>query len=65
MRIKNRGLDTAVLSVEDDNFRAKALYERLGYNAYGHEQESWNEADQFGNVTTRRAEVTLMRKTLV
>jgi ribosomal protein S18 acetylase RimI-like enzyme len=65
MRIKNRGLDTAVLSIEDDNFRAKALYERLGYNAYGHEQESWDEADQFGNVTTHRAEVTLMRKTLV
>ena len=40
-RIKKRGVDTALLGVEDDNPRARSLYERLGYVGYGHENESW------------------------
>lgn len=63
-RVKTRGVATAMLGVEDDNHRARALYERLGYEVCGHEQESWDVADKQGNVTTHHAEVTLMRKQL-
>jgi ribosomal protein S18 acetylase RimI-like enzyme len=63
-RIRQRGLDTATLSVEIDNPRAKSLYGRLGYIEYGQEQESRDEADKDGNVYTHHAEVTLMRKSL-
>ena len=34
-RIRLRGLQRAELGVEDSNPRARALYERLGYAAYG------------------------------
>lgn len=52
------------MSVEHDNPRAKILYERLGYKGYGHEQESWDEEDASGNVSTYIAEVTLLKKFL-
>jgi ribosomal protein S18 acetylase RimI-like enzyme len=63
-RIRRRGLATAELGVEDENHRARALYERLGYVAFGHEQDSWDDADEDGNVFTYHAECTLMRKSL-
>ncbi len=63
-RIKKCGVDTALLGVEDDNPRVRSLYERLGYVAYGHEEESWEDANEHGNVITHHAEVTLMRKSL-
>ena len=42
-RIRARGLHRAELSVEENNPRARALYERLGYVAYGSAPESWDE----------------------
>jgi ribosomal protein S18 acetylase RimI-like enzyme len=63
-RITQRGLSHAVLSVEDGNVRAQALYERLGYRIYGHEQESWDVEDPNGTVREHVAEVTLLEKAL-
>jgi GNAT superfamily N-acetyltransferase len=63
-RIQDRGLEWARLSVEDDNGRARALYERLGYEKYGDGQESWNQVDETGNVYTHHADVALMNKRL-
>jgi ribosomal protein S18 acetylase RimI-like enzyme len=63
-RIRKRGLRTAELGVEDENHRARALYERLGYVACGHEHDSWDQVDENGNVFTYDAEVTVMRKSL-
>jgi ribosomal protein S18 acetylase RimI-like enzyme len=56
-RILDRGLDRAELAVESR--RARELYERLGYRAYGTETVSWPVDD--GMYTT---EVTLMRRQL-
>ncbi|MGK3205911.1 GNAT family N-acetyltransferase [Amycolatopsis sp. MEPSY49] len=63
-RIRARGLRHAELGVEVDNPRAQALYERLGYTAYGKAPESWDEEAPDGS--TRRYETTcvLMRKPL-
>ncbi|GAA1549764.1 GNAT family N-acetyltransferase [Kribbella lupini] len=44
-RIRARGLAAAELAVEVDNPRARALYERLGYTAYGQQTESWTQED--------------------
>lgn len=63
-RIKQRGLRFAMMGVEDDNQRARALYEKLGYKACGHEQESWEEADADGKRYIHYAEVTLLKKDL-
>jgi len=63
-RIRARGVPWAMLGVEDDNTRARALYERLGYAECGHEQGTWPEADAQGNVSIYHAELTLMRKRL-
>ena len=63
-RIKMRGLEWARLGVEDDNRRARALYERLSYEVCGREQQSWDQVDEKGEVRTYHAEVTLMKKHL-
>ncbi len=63
-RIRARGLPWAMLGVEDSNPRARALYDRLGYEACGHERASWPEADGQGNAFTYHTELTLMRKRL-
>lgn len=63
-RIRQRGLSAAILGVEDDNLRARALYERLGYRAYDHVHESWESEDADGNPTIHEAEMTLLRKQL-
>jgi ribosomal protein S18 acetylase RimI-like enzyme len=63
-RIVRRGLLVAMLGVEDDHHRARALYERQGYHAIGRESESWDVQDPGGVVATHHAEVTIMRKRL-
>ncbi|TJZ51031.1 GNAT family N-acetyltransferase [Streptomyces piniterrae] len=63
-RIVGRGLSRAELSVEEDNPRARALYERLGYTAYGQETESWDQQGPDGVVRRHEAVCTLMRKEL-
>ena len=63
-RIRARGLPMAYLSVEVENVRAAALYEKLCYVACGTEQDSWESRDSSGQLVTHIAECTCMRKQL-
>jgi ribosomal protein S18 acetylase RimI-like enzyme len=63
-RIRARGLHQAELGVEEWNHRARALYERLGYAAYGRTPESWEEQAGDGSVRRYETVCTLMRKQL-
>ncbi len=64
VRIRRRGLRLAVIGVEDNNLRARALYERLGYRACGHERTSWEREDANGIVSTYETEIVLLKKQL-
>jgi ribosomal protein S18 acetylase RimI-like enzyme len=63
-RIRARGLHQAELGVEDINPRARALYERLGYAAYGSEPDSWDQQAVDGTISRYETTLTLMRKKL-
>ena len=63
-RIRARGLHRAELGVEECNPRARALYERLGYAAYGRKPEAWDEQAEDGSVRRYETVCTLMRKQL-
>jgi ribosomal protein S18 acetylase RimI-like enzyme len=63
-RILARGLNRAELGVEENNPRARALYERLGYVAYGSAPDSWDEQAPDGSVFRYETVCTLMRKEL-
>uniref|UniRef100_A0AAU3HBB1 GNAT family N-acetyltransferase n=1 Tax=Streptomyces sp. NBC_01401 TaxID=2903854 RepID=A0AAU3HBB1_9ACTN len=63
-RIRRRGLRKAVLAVEEDNPRARALYERLGYIAYGRAPEAWDEEAPDGSIRRHETVCILMRKGL-
>jgi hypothetical protein len=63
-RIRARGLHRAELGVEDSNPRARSLYERLGYAAYGSEPDSWDQEAADGTVSRYETMLTLMRKEL-
>jgi ribosomal protein S18 acetylase RimI-like enzyme len=63
-RIQDHGRTHAELAVERSNPRARALYERLGYAAYGEEPEEWDEDRPDGRVARYRTICTLMRKRL-
>jgi ribosomal protein S18 acetylase RimI-like enzyme len=63
-RIRARGLYRAELKVEESNPRARELYERLGYIAYGHEPASWDTEAPDGSLTRYETVCTLMRKEL-
>ena len=63
-RIRDRRLRYAELSVEDGNSRARALYERLGYVAYDHLPDAWDEQAPDGTVHRYETMCTLMRKEL-
>jgi len=63
-RIRARGLDRAELAVEEVNPRARALYERLGYVAYGSEPDSWDEQAPDGSLVRYETTCTLLRKSL-
>jgi ribosomal protein S18 acetylase RimI-like enzyme len=63
-RIRDRARGYAELTVEHDNARARALYERLGYAAYGDEAEEWDDDQPDGSVVRYRTMCTMMRKRL-
>ncbi|MFI9394001.1 GNAT family N-acetyltransferase [Streptomyces bauhiniae] len=63
-RIKDRGLRYAELSVEDDNPRAHALYERLGYVAHDRRPDAWDEQAPDGTMRRHETICTVMRKDL-
>ena len=63
-RIRARGLRRAELGVEETNPRARALYERLGYVAYGREPDAWDEEAPDGSISRYETMCTLMRKEL-
>ena len=63
-RIRDRGLHRAVLDVEDNNPRARALYERLGYVAYDRRPESWDQQAPDGRVYRYETTCTYLRKDL-
>lgn len=63
-RIRRRGLRYCALDVEDDNPRARALYERLGYVAYDRQPDSWDQQDADGRVYRYETMCTLLRKEL-
>ncbi|MFJ9573658.1 GNAT family N-acetyltransferase [Streptomyces bacillaris] len=64
LRIRERGLRQAELGVEEDNPRARALYERLGYVPYGRQPDAWEEQAPDGSLRRRETMCTLMRKEL-
>jgi ribosomal protein S18 acetylase RimI-like enzyme len=61
-RIRARGCHRAELAVELNNPRARALYERLGYVAYGSRPQEWDEQADDGSVGRYRTVCTLMGK---
>lgn len=63
-RIRNRGLRRAELAVEETNPRAHALYERLGYVAYGREADAWDEEGPDGLIRRHETMCVLMRSDL-
>jgi ribosomal protein S18 acetylase RimI-like enzyme len=63
-RILARGLHRAELGVEECNPRARALYDRLGYVAYGRAPDSWDEQAPDGTIVRYETVCTLMRKEL-
>ncbi|MFJ3908227.1 GNAT family N-acetyltransferase [Streptomyces vinaceus] len=62
--IAARGLTRAELGVEEDNPRARALYERLGYQAFGREPDSWDVVAEDGSVRRYETMCALMCKDL-
>lgn len=63
-RILARGLDRAELGVEESNPRARKLYERLGYTAYGSKPDGWDVEGPDGGTLRYETMCVLMRKPL-
>jgi ribosomal protein S18 acetylase RimI-like enzyme len=63
-RIRARGLRRAELAVEMNNPRVRALYERLGYVAYGSRPEEWDERSDDGSFSRYQTVCAVMRKEL-
>lgn len=62
--IRRRLLRWAALAVGDDNPRARALYERLGYQFWRREPASWQRVDERGEPYLYETELSLLRKRL-
>ena len=63
-RMRAHGLAFAALGVEDDNPRARRLYERLGYRAAGRQHASWEYEDDDGVLRLYETTLTILRKHL-
>lgn len=63
-RILRRGLAVARLGVEDDNPRARALYERLGYVPVGRRRVSWPAQRPDGSLFVYETEITELERHL-
>ncbi|MFJ9950634.1 GNAT family N-acetyltransferase [Kitasatospora sp. NPDC091207] len=63
-RIGSRGLRRAELGVEEDNSRARALYERLGYVAHERRLDAWDERAPDGSLRRHETMCVRMRKEL-
>jgi len=63
-RVVRRGLGRAELAVEEDNPRARSLYERLGYVAYDRQPDAWDEEGPDGSIRRHETMCVLMRKHL-
>jgi ribosomal protein S18 acetylase RimI-like enzyme len=63
-RIRKRGVSAAELAVEDDNPRARTLYERLGYREVRREAAAWEREDPEGTITLYETELAVLRKDL-
>lgn len=64
-RILRRGLHLAVVGVEDDNPRARSLYERLGYAPAGRRAVSWQAQRPDGSLYTHETVITDLQKRLM
>jgi len=63
-RVRARGLAFAALGVEDNNPRARRLYQRLGYQAAGCQHASWEIEDDDGTLRLYETTLTILRKRL-
>jgi len=63
-RVHTHGLAFAALGVEDNNPRARSLYERLGYQAAGRQHASWEYEDDDGALRLYETTLTILRKRL-
>jgi ribosomal protein S18 acetylase RimI-like enzyme len=63
-RIRARGLMTALVNVERDNPRARALYERLGFVPCGERAAAWEAQADDGSTFVYETELTDMKKPL-
>jgi ribosomal protein S18 acetylase RimI-like enzyme len=63
-RIRARGLQRAELGVETSNPRARALYQRRGYAAFGTEPDTWDHEGPDGTISRYETILTLMRREL-
>ena len=63
-RVCARGLAFAALGAEDNNPRARQLYQRLGYRAAGRQHASWETEDDAGALRVYETTLTILRKRL-
>jgi ribosomal protein S18 acetylase RimI-like enzyme len=63
-RIRRRGLRAARVGVEDDNPRARHLYERLGYASVGRRHVSWEAQRSDGSLFLYETVITDLEKPL-
>jgi len=63
-RVRTRGRAFAALGVEDNNPRARRLYQRLGYQAAGRQHASWEYEDDDGVLRLYETTLTILRKRL-
>ena len=63
-RVRARGCSFACVGVEDHNSRARALYERLGYEPFRRKRVSWEYEDQNGTLRLYETEISVLRRRL-